>query len=110
MAQEVIRRTGYDMVYESLDNVDLPEYTGPVRIRWLSYCTLHDGYRIWRVSASYARNRKPTVYRIVAKKRIDAVKKLLDLANHMKYISEITPLTADETEEVLSKPLVYHFF
>lgn len=110
MSQQVVRYAGYDVIYETLDSYEPSEDSAPVCIKWIDRYRLQDGYKLWRVGASYAKHLRPSCYFIVARKRMEAVGKLLARMDYMKFISETTMLTDEQAEEVLTQPQRFVIF
>ena len=105
MKIERVQRNGYTMVYNiSEAGVDFDQTDDLVMLKVLARYELHEGYRVWQVGATYARNIKPPFYYIVSTSKVDAMSKFLSRAPWLSFVNSIVPLNEDDAATVLSNP------
>lgn len=93
------------MVYNiSEAGVDFDQTDDLVMLKVLARYELHEGYRVWRVGATYARNIKPTFYYVVSTSRAAAMSKFLSITPWLSVVKSVKPLSEADAEVVLSNP------
>ena len=105
MKTEGVRRQGYTMIYNVFEaGIDFDLSDDLITLKCLARCDLHEGYRVWQVGATYARNMKPTFYYVVATSGAAAMSKFLNIAPWLGIIKSVVPLNEADAEVVLSNP------
>lgn len=105
MKTEGIKRQGYTALYKVYEaGVDFEPSDDLIALKTLDHYRLHDGYRLWRVEATYARPMKPSFYYVVSTSRAAAMSKFLNIAPWLSVIKSVVPLNEADAEIVLSNP------
>ena len=105
MKTEGVRRRGYTEIYHVFEpGVDFEPSDDLHLVKCLARYNLHDGFLVWQVEATYARNMKPAFYYVVSYSRAAAMSKFLNIAPWLGIIKSVVPLNEADAEVVLSNP------
>lgn len=108
MKIEGIKRQGYTMFYKVYEaGVDFEPTDDLATLKTLERYSLHDGYRLWRVEATYARNAKPVFYYVISTSKAVALNKFLSIFPWLSVVMHIEKLSEEDAEKVLSCPAKY---
>lgn len=72
--------------------------------RKLVEITLHEGYSLWIIGATYAKNLPKTKYFIVAKSAAEASKKFKDAFAWLSFVDKPVKCSPEEEYEILHNP------
>lgn len=105
MKIKAIHRKGYTMICNVFEpGIDFDPCDGLVAMECLARYTLHDGYRVWKIGATYAKHMKPTFYYVVSDSRAAAVSKFLDIAPWLNVIKSVELIDEVAAEVILNNP------
>lgn len=108
MKIEGIKRQGYTMFYKVYEaGVDFEQTDDLVTLKTLERYSLHDGYRLWRVEATYSTNMKPCFYYVISPSKAVTLNKFTTIFPWLSVIMHINELSDEEAEIVLSCPAKY---
>lgn len=105
MKIKAIHRKGYAMICNVFEpGIDFDPCDGLVAMECLVRYKLHNGYRVWKIGATYAKHMKPTFYYVVSTSRTAAMSKFLNIVPWLAYIKSIALLNENDAAVVLSNP------
>ena len=106
MKIEGVKRKGYTMFYKVCEaGVDFEPSDGLIAIKSLEKYSLHDGYKLWKIEATYSVEIKPCFYYVVAVNSAAAVNRFLTVTPWLSKINSVRQLIDDEAEWVLENPM-----
>ena len=73
--------------------------------RKLVEITMHEGYSLWIIGATYAKNLPKTKYFVIAKYATDASKKFKDTFTWLSFIDKPVKCSPEEEYEILHNPI-----
>lgn len=108
MKQEGVKRRGYTEIYHVFEpGVDFEPSDDLHLVKCLARYNLHDGFYVWQVEATYARNMKPTFYYVISTSKAVALNKFLSVFPWLSVVMHIEKLSEEDAEKVLSCPAKY---
>lgn len=108
MKTEEIKCRGYTMLYSVYEpGVDFEPSDDLCALKTLTGYSLHPGYGLWRVEATYARNVKPVFYYVISTSKAVALNKFLSIFPRLSVVMHIEKLSEEDAEKVLSCPAKY---
>ena len=100
-----VHKCGYTEVYKVLRPDSKLEMVGEVvLVEFLYKYILHDGYALWRVAATYAKQLDPKCYYVIAQDKATAMDKFLKIAPCLNVIKSISKLGDSDAADILANP------
>lgn len=90
-----------DRIYEHYDNENKIKY---IKLKAYSF---HDGYKLYKISATYAKQLKPNNYYIVAKSKPEAKQIFKNKYTWLNVISSVSECEKEEVEYIINHPTLY---
>lgn len=111
MKTEEISRQGYTMIFNVFESgTDFDQSDDLVELKVLTRYELHDGFGLWKVNATYAKQLKPSTYYVIATNRASAMIKFLNIVPWLSVLLSIELVTGEEMELVLGNPALNIIF
>ena len=108
MKTEGVKRRGYTEIYHVFEpGVDFEPSDDLHLVKCLARYNLHDGFLVWQVEATYARNMKPAFYYVISTSKAVALNKFLSIFPWLSVVMHIEKLSEEDAEKVLSCPAKY---
>lgn len=105
MRTEEVKCRGYTKIYNVFEpGVDFDPSDDLQLVKCLARYNLHDGFLVWQVEATYARNMKPSFYYVVSTSKSGALNKFMSETPWLSVIMSIAPLSEEDGATVLNNP------
>lgn len=100
----------YTTIYNTVGGIDRDyKYKSVIEdnrfSRKLVEITLYEGYSLWVIGATYAKNLSKTKYFIVAKSAAEASKKFKDAFTWLSFVDKPVKCSPEEEYEILHNPI-----
>ena len=92
---KVIHRDRYDITYALNPNRD---------VLYMEKYIMHDGHKLFRIKATYAKQLSPTNYYAVGKDKRQAKEIFSQILTWLKFIDTVERCTEEETVYILNNP------